>query len=80
MKICTLPSSFQKELSAVMIHAFHVTIRFFSGSSCLIEKPLTLINFTTNMISKIFCPLSPKSQSMTCFDNSKRAQIKHNKV
>lgn len=30
--------------------------------------------------SKILCPLSPKSQSMTCFDNSKRAQIKHNKV
>lgn len=63
-----------------MRHAFHVIICFFSGSTCLIEKPLTLITFTTNMISKIFCPLSPKSQSMTCFDNSKRAQIKHNKV
>lgn len=44
------------------------------------RKTFDIDNFTTNMISKIFCPLSPKSQSMTCFDNSKRAQIKHNKV
>lgn len=81
MKICNFPSSFPK-------------ITFRNNETCLScnhmllfwkhlshrKKPLTLITFTTNMISKIFCPLSPKSQSMTCFDNGKRAQIKHNKV
>lgn len=48
------PLPFQKEVSAVMRHALHVTtcICFYSGSTCLIEKPLTVINFTTYMIAK----------------------------